>query len=220
MLGCSTTAYEEKEEVEFISNENVEQRGAIVASKPEVQHWPEILFPLIDRTLNDPDPGLALYRNPATRELVQDFFVELTGSKEVALPILYHANRQDVPLFLAFSLVQAESSFQIDAVNRNPYSIDRGLFQLNSRSFPQLRNEDFFHPDTNVFHGVSYMRYTLDSMGDVERALAMYNAGRSRVESNSIPESTKLYVRRILENREELREKFRSYLLETFSSSV
>lgn len=224
MLGCSTSDYtvekqhhvHRKMRVDYVRS--IRPESSVQDGEPKDK--PVMTFPWVEAILSSPSPGLDLYRNPATHTHVQNFFIDLAGSEEVALPILYHANRQDVPLFLAFSLVFVESSFRIDAVNQNPSSVDRGLFQLNSLSFPALSPTDYFHPDTNVFHGISYMRYTLDSMEDVERALAMYNAGRSRVVRNRIPESTVRYVQRIMAYRNQLMDDFRAYILETFPPTV
>ena len=224
MLGCSTSTFiVDKQQHTFDKMRIVQAQASRRESRVEDQELkdkPVMTYPWVDAILRAETPGLELYRNPATHAQVRDFFIQVAGSEEVALPMLYHAERQDVPLFLAFSLVYVESRFRVDAINQNPTSIDRGLFQLNSRSFPQLNLDDFFHPDTNTFHGISYMRYTLDSMEDQERALAMYNAGRSRVVRNEIPASTVLYVQRVMSFRNQLMDEFRGYILETFPPTV
>ncbi|WP_169313586.1 transglycosylase SLT domain-containing protein [Spirochaeta africana] len=224
LLGCSTSSFTADKQLHAHRKLRAEYAQSIrtrsSVEEGEIKNKPVLTYPWVETILRSDAPGLELYRNPATHAHVRDFFIELAGSEEVALPILYHAERQDVPLFLAFSLVFVESSFRIDAINQNPTSTDRGLFQLNNLSFPHLSLDDYFHPDTNAYHGVSYMRYTLDSMGDVERALAMYNAGRSRVVRNQIPESTVRYVQRVLSHRNQMMDEFRAYILETFPPTV
>lgn len=223
-LGCSTSRYTVDKEQH--GNRKLRQAAAHIdtssrtVEEDDYKYKPVATYPWVDTILAGENPGLELYRNPLTHAGVRDFFVQVAGSEEVALPILYHADRMDVPLFLAFSLVAIESRFRIDAVNQNPTSIDRGLFQLNDRSFPNLSLADFFHPDTNAYHGISYMRYTLDAMGDVERGLAMYNAGRTRVVRNEIPASTIVYVQRVLSFHNQLIDDFRQYILETFPPTV
>ncbi len=212
MLGCSTPV--------FVTQESISDLSLEATGEPAIPASAVAFLSFIEPALSHEDPGLDLYRNPITRSYVQEYFVQLAGSREVAMTILYYANQQEVPLFLAFSLVQIESEFNWQAVNQNPGSVDRGLFQLNNRSFPHLREQDFFNVDTNVSHGIGYMRYTLSEMRDTRRALAMYNAGKSRVVNNTIPASTVIYVRKIMAYRDQLRNDFRNYLLETFSASV
>ena len=100
------------------------------------------LLKLLDRN----DPSLELYRNPAARELVTDFFTELVDSERIARAVLRYADREELSLFLAFSVAFVESDFNPKAVNRNVYSTDRGLFQLNSLSFPFLRKKSSSTP--------------------------------------------------------------------------
>jgi soluble lytic murein transglycosylase-like protein len=138
------------------------------------------------------------------------------GSKEIALPILYYAEQRELSLSLVFSLVWVESRFKPTAVNRNSTSIDRGLFQLNNRSFPHLSENDFFDTHVNARHGTSYLRFSLNQFSDWQKALAVYNAGLSRVRANEIPSSTKVYVTRVSAYREYVEKRFRRYITERF----
>ncbi len=168
-----------------------------------IQAEPES-YPNVANILDGSKPILSLYREDLTHDYVEEFFVNLTGSEDIALPILYHANRNDLSLSLVFALTWVESRFEPTAVNRNSSSIDRGLFQLNSRSFPHLSEEDFFDPEVNASHGTDYLRYSLRHGSDEETALAVYNAGLSRVRSRRIPSSTLVYIDRIMRYRASL----------------
>jgi soluble lytic murein transglycosylase-like protein len=160
--------------------------------------------------------ALTLYRHPLTREAVVDFFVKLTGNEEVSLVILYYSDKYRINPFLLFSLVYNESGFRPSALSLNPGSVDRGLFQLNSRTFPELQDDDFYNVDTNVRHGIRHLIYCLNnSGGDESRALAIYNAGYGRVMSGSIPVSTVAYVRNINAYKERLARQFK-LAMETF----
>ena len=167
--------------------------------------------------LNGPQPMLALYREDVTHRAVTEFFVALTGSEATALPILYHAERNDVPLSLAFALTWVESLYSPTAVNQNPTSIGRGLWQLNSLSFPDLREEDFFNPDVNSRHGAAYLRRCLNLAPDVPTALAIYNAGLTRVRRNEIPPTTVRYVERVTSYQRSIEARFRRYMTQRFS---
>jgi soluble lytic murein transglycosylase-like protein len=101
---------------------------------------------------------------------------------------------------MAFALAWEESRYTIRAVNRknNNKSVDRGLFQLNSWSFPDLQEADFFNPDTNAYYAMAHLRWCLNTGGSEVAALAMYNAGTTRVHAGGTPKATLDYVSRIL----------------------
>ncbi len=168
--------------------------------------------------LDSEHPMLALYREDVTHQAVVDFFVDLTGSSDIALPILYHANREDLSLSLVFSLTWVESRYSPVAVNQNATSVDRGLFQLNSRTFRNLSEEDFFHPDINSYHGTKYLRWCMEQTSSEMQAVACYNAGLTRVRAGRTPASTLVYVDRISQFRAQLERRFRAYILREFPS--
>jgi len=165
----------------------------------------------------DTKPALTLYRHPATRNAVIDFFIDLTGSEEVALTTLYYSDRYQINPFLSFSLVYNESRFNPSVSSPNPGSIDRGLFQLNSKSFPHLLLDDFFNIDTNVRHGIQHLKWCLDqAKGSEEKALAIYNAGLGRITYGTIPASTQAYIRNIYRYKDNLARKFKVYIRDIF----
>jgi len=159
------------------------------------------------------DYGLALFRIESYRDRVVEFYARETGSDRIAGLILKYADENDIPLALAFSLAWAESGYNVRAVNRNSSSVDRGLFQLNDRSFPDLAEEEFFDPEKNARLGLGYLRQCLNA-GETEIvALAMYNAGRARVSGRGTPLMTLEYISRILEHRENLEVRFSAFCL-------
>lgn len=169
------------------------------------------------RNLLDSDsPMRALYREDLTHDAVVAFFVDLVGSPEIALPILYHANRADISFSLVFSLSWVESRYSPVAINQNATSTDRGLFQLNSRTFRDLTSEDFFHPDTNTYHGIEYLAWCMEHTSNDWEAVAVYNAGLTRVRAGRTPQSTLIYVERMRQFRVRLEDRFREYILEEF----
>jgi hypothetical protein len=187
-LSCSGSVhYQEAEYPDILTPETI---AFLLSEKPEVS-----------------DAGLYLYRNKLTRPLVENFYIRVTADREIAGAILKAADENDIPLPLAFSLAWGESSFRIRALNRNSDSVDRGLFQLNSRSFPHLEEEQFYNPWINAEYGLAHFRYCLDVGKSELIALAMYNAGVNRVR-RATPYSTLHHVARILDNQMELVESF------------
>lgn len=163
------------------------------------------------------DVGLALYRSVHARTAVEWFYVNVTGDQDVALAILQEADKNNIPLSLAFALAYSESRYRITAVNRNTNSsIDRGLFQLNNKSFPSLVEEDFFDPYISAKYGLSHLRFCLDTAGNEVSALAMYNAGTNRVRNNGTPQMTLNYISNIQSYREGLDSLFESEIVEAY----
>jgi soluble lytic murein transglycosylase-like protein len=99
---------------------------------------------------------------------------------------------------LSFALALEESDFKVDALNKNGDSVDRGLFQLNSKSYPRLDIPSFYDPGTNARYGISHLKSCLVQAGNEVAALAMYNAGNGRVERGATPQKTLNYISRIL----------------------
>ncbi|RKX91661.1 MAG: lytic transglycosylase [Spirochaetes bacterium] len=157
----------------------------------------------VDLSLQE-DLGLYLYRNPVTRQRVIDYFTGMTGSRQLTDIILRYSDINNLPLSLSFALAYAESSFNPSAVNRNSASVDRGLFQLNSRSFPRLSEAEFFDPEINTRLGLSYLRDCLEQGGNVVVGLAMYNAGRTRVKNQGTPRMTLDYIAKIMSLQSEI----------------
>jgi soluble lytic murein transglycosylase-like protein len=178
--------------------------------------YPDILTPetisfLLSEKPEKVDPGLYLYRIKLTRPLVENFYTSVTADVEITDAILAAADSYDISLPLAFSLAWAESSFRERALNYNSNSVDRGLFQLNSRTFPNLKEEQFYDPRTNADYGLAHFRYCIDVGKDELVALAMYNAGVNKVRRGT-PYSTLHYIARILDNERELLESFEQML--------
>lgn len=167
----------------------------------------EMISFLLSEKPEGADEGLFLYRNPTTRFVVEDFYAGVTADRGVTHAILTAAEVNDIPLPLAFSVAWVESEYRVRAVNHNARSLDRGLFQLNSRTFPYLQEEEFFNPLINARHGLSHLRFCLKEGQNEVVALAMYNAGTQRVRSGT-PYTTLHYVARALAYRQELEESF------------
>ena len=175
----------------------------------------------LNRLADDYDNGLALYRQPLSRTAVEWFYFQITGSREVTQAIITEAEKNDIPLSLAFSLAHTESNFNTNATNRNANSsIDRGLFQLNSNSFPELSEADFFDPFVSSRYGMAHLKFCLNTAGNEVSALAMYNAGTGRVRSNKTPQSTLNYVGKIMSYQKMLDQLFDEQVASYFETQL
>ena len=163
----------------------------------------------LTRMTDSRDSGLLLYRQTLSRSAVEWFYTQITGSKDVTQAILIEADNNEIPLALAFALAHTESNYKANATNRNANAtIDRGLFQLNSNSFPSLSEADFFDPFVSSKYGMAHLKFCLNTAGNEVSALAMYNAGTGRVRSNKTPQSTLNYIGRIMSYQKMLEQLF------------
>jgi soluble lytic murein transglycosylase-like protein len=112
--------------------------------------------------------------------------------------ILLTALEHDVSPALVKAVIAAESLFDPDAVSRKGA---QGLMQLMPTTASKLGVTDPFSADQNVRGGVRYLREMLDRYGDMQRALAAYNAGPTAVDRyRGIPPypETRAYVQRVM----------------------
>ncbi len=100
---------------------------------------------------------------------------------------------------LVHAVIRAESAYDPQAVSSKGAM---GLMQLMPKTASSLNVANPYDPEQNISGGVRYLRYLLDRFGgNLELALAAYNAGESRViRENRIPRisETQQYVRRVL----------------------
>jgi hypothetical protein len=161
------------------------------------------------------DKILECYRNSFLQNGVIAFFGAIVHSEELAAVMLNNAAAFDIAPALAFALSWEESQYTIRAVNRknSNNTVDRGLFQLNCCSFPDLNEADFFNPHLNAYYAMAHLRWCLNTGGSEVAALAMYNAGTARVRAGETPKKTLDYVSRILRYRQRVEDLFQTECL-------
>lgn len=116
-----------------------------------------------------------------------------------------HARNYRLDPALIASVIYHESRFDPDAESRTGAI---GLMQLQPETArgialrtggSRFEVADLYDPELNVRYGSWYLRHLLDTYhGDVELALAAYNAGRGNVERGLVFAETREYVRRVL----------------------
>ena len=149
-------------------------------------------------------PSAQLAQVPTEASLVPEYAVADTAVPEGAIPARYAqyvrqlARRFDLSPALIEAVVWQESRWRENAVS--PAGA-RGLAQLMPGTARDL-GVDPDNPLANLEGGARYLREQLDRFdGDLEKALAAYNAGPGRViRAGGIPQirETRLYVSSIM----------------------
>ena len=114
------------------------------------------------------------------------------------------AEKYNVDNELIRAMIQVESGWDTEAVSNKGA---QGLMQLMPRTAAMLGVTNPFDPEQNIEGGVRYISDLTDKYrGDIEKALAAYNAGPARVDSGNIPEVSRRYVKNIMSIYRKLRE--------------
>jgi soluble lytic murein transglycosylase-like protein len=124
----------------------------------------------------------------ANREKIEDMIREVSA-------------RYRVDPALVRAVIQTESNWNSWAVSRKGAL---GLMQLVPGTAQQMGVNDAFDPKQNLDGGVRYLRMLLERYnGDLDRALAAYNAGPSAVDrAGGIPQfrETREYVQKVTDS--------------------
>ncbi len=154
-----------------------------------VVHFSDVPYDARYRAIESRPRGLSISAPTRSRAPVQNGFDAL---------IARAARTHGVDPALVKAVIAAESNFQTEAVSRVGA---QGLMQLMPATAAQLGVQSPMMPLENVSGGVRYLKSMLDRYGDVERALAAYNAGPGAVDRHGgIPpyRETEAYVKRVL----------------------
>ena len=98
-----------------------------------------------------------------------------------------YAKEYDVDKYLIFAIIKAESNFDQDAVSHREA---KGLMQLMYSTAEEiakkvnvdLNEENILEPDININLGTKYISMLIQKYGNINLALAAYNAGSGNVD--------------------------------------
>jgi soluble lytic murein transglycosylase-like protein len=164
------------------------------------------ISPQVLSSSSDVEPSkLAPVTMPLASRVRQDVSAEAikldpdeAARRERYLPIIREAAAQTgLPEVLIGAVIQAESSYKPGTVSS---AGAKGLMQLMPENEEQFGVRNVFDPRENIMAGSKHLREYVDRFGTLEKALAAFNAGPSRVvRYGGIPpfRETQDYVRRI-----------------------
>ncbi len=113
--------------------------------------------------------------------------------------IFQAAKRYQVEAALIKAIIMAESGYNPKAISEKGA---KGLMQLMPKTAKALGVQDIFSPEENVNGGVKYFKQLMNQFnGDIELALAAYNAGSGNVKRyNGIPpfKTTHFYIKKVI----------------------
>jgi soluble lytic murein transglycosylase-like protein len=146
--------------------------------------------------------GIALNTTPASfAESPEISAAELANREKIEQMIREVSDRYRVDPALVRAVIQTESNWNTSAISRKGA---RGLMQLVPGTAQQLGVDNAFDPKQNLDGGVRYLRRLLERYnGDLDRALAAYNAGPGAVDrAGGIPRyrETREYVQKVTDS--------------------
>lgn len=159
-------------------------------------------------------------------DATRQFYLNLVGGNYQIVQAVYDYGER-LNKDLIFAQMEAESGFDPQAFNNNidretglVISTDRGLFQLNSKSYPNLTIEEFFNIEINVRYGIAHLRSELEyNKGNVRHALWTYNAGRRGI-LNGVPARTIVYASNILDRTKQIAAARNSFVKEKLAETT
>ena len=142
--------------------------------------------------------GVVHFTNIPTRNNYK-FYMKEEGDRSIVGELIGHyAAMYDLEPALVRAVIKVESNFDANSVSHKGA---QGLMQLIPETARDMQVDNPFSPEDNIRGGIRYLRLMLDQFnGDVELALAAYNAGPGTVRRHQgIPpfEETRNYVERV-----------------------
>lgn len=124
--------------------------------------------------------GVVHFTNTPTDSNYALYLREKSAGGNLAEVIRRHANRFRIDEALVRAVIKVESDFNPRALSSKGA---QGMMQLIPETARDMNVADPFDPEQNIRGGTRYLRLMLDRFdGDLELALAAYNAGPTTVQ--------------------------------------
>lgn len=149
---------------------------------------PEVIVQTVTETIYLPTIATILERDQITEAIrlymvegrldeVAGFYNSYVKNWELAYLILAAAHMYDIPANILFSVIFAESGFNVYAVNNGNGngSSDFGLMQLNSNTFKGYTRKQLMDRYINLQLGCKHLKKNFERYGTWEEAVMYYN---------------------------------------------
>ncbi|MCH5150203.1 MAG: transglycosylase SLT domain-containing protein [Spirochaetales bacterium] len=135
----------------------------------------------------------------SAEDIKKNYYSGIIENEDIARLAIEYSEKEGIETSLLVALMKTESNFNPNAINYNYNgSVDRGICQLNSKTFPHLSKQDFYDPETNIKIAASFLRWCLENTDyNLVRALACYNAGWGNVTNENVGDLTLNYIQKI-----------------------
>ena len=137
-----------------------------------------------------------------------EFYDTVTKDRFLTYRIVNFAIQYDVPVNISMSIVINESGMNPEATNYNEYSIDHGLYQLNSRTYRFYKASYLTNINNNVRLGNRHLKTNYLKTKTWEEAIISYNCGFGQ----RIPRISIKYLGKILRTEERLNRELIAFL--------
>jgi hypothetical protein len=153
---------------------------------------------------------------PSTKKLKKEFdgLDQVLPPKEIASIVAESSKKNKIESSVIAAVLWQESGYNPKARNENKQdgkviSVDRGIAQINNKAYPNVTDEQADDPKFAIdFMGRELKKHLDYFDGDINKAIAAYNRGRTRVEENGIDELGQRYIDGVGKNMtEKMREK-------------
>ncbi len=135
----------------------------------------------------------------SAEDIKQNYYAGVIENEDIARLAIAYSEKEGIETSLLVALMKTESNFNPNAINYNYNgSVDRGICQLNSKTFPDLSKQDFYDPETNIKTAAAFLHWCLENTDyNLVRALACYNAGWGNVTNENVGDLTLNYIQKI-----------------------
>lgn len=177
--------------------------GALVSTAkfPEVIVEKEVLVPVILGKFTRLEINNVIAENQ--KEFIKLYATHLNISERVSRNIIENSLEYNMPLNLMFALGYTESEFRM-VYNYNEDSFDYGIFQLNSKTYPNLL-KDYGTIEANVRQGIYHYSLEVTKNSSYDLSIMTYNCGSLKRVHYSLD-----HLKRALDFERELDEWFNS----------
>lgn len=155
-----------------------------VGKSGSVNSNPNYMQQIQNSTKSSKIDDLSSLNNPLSKDLQANFETKIKDRISKFDDIIEQASHKfGVPQNLIKAVISAESAGKVDATSKVGA---KGLMQLMDATAKDLGVENSYDPEQNIMGGAKYLSMMLGQFdGNVDKALAAYNAGPSAVEKYS-----------------------------------